>query len=163
MLSVFLYLLIAIFIFLSETCYYLQKLVSFARCCTYRNFFYPKLFLTNMFQLFFEPKFVGSNFSWLKTFSELNFLATQILLDQYVFHQNFLEQNFFERNFFGIRYFLGQIKFSNKSLISHSSRLTVSAWVSRVYQKFKFFELHLGNFFTAVNKYKELPKKMSAL
>ena len=33
------YLWLAIWLFLSETCYYLQKLVSFARCCTSRNFF----------------------------------------------------------------------------------------------------------------------------
>ena len=39
MLSVTFYLLLAIWIFLSETCYYLQKLVSFARCCMSRNFF----------------------------------------------------------------------------------------------------------------------------
>ena len=31
-------LLHAIWIFLSETCYDLQKLVPFARCCTSRNF-----------------------------------------------------------------------------------------------------------------------------
>ena len=29
-----------VWIFLSETCYYLQKLVPFARCCTSRNFYY---------------------------------------------------------------------------------------------------------------------------
>ena len=33
------YLCLAFWIFLSETCYYLQKLVPFARCCTSRNFF----------------------------------------------------------------------------------------------------------------------------
>ena len=33
------YLWLAIWIFLSETCYFLQKLVPFARCCTSRNFF----------------------------------------------------------------------------------------------------------------------------
>ena len=33
------YLCFAIWIFLSETCYNLQKLVPFARCCTSRNFF----------------------------------------------------------------------------------------------------------------------------
>ena len=38
-LSVTCYMLLAISIFISETCYYLQKLVSFARCCTSRNFF----------------------------------------------------------------------------------------------------------------------------
>ena len=34
------YLWLAIWLFLSETCYYLQKLVPFARCCTSRNFSY---------------------------------------------------------------------------------------------------------------------------
>ena len=35
----FLYVTCYLNLFISETCYYLQKLVSFARCCTSRNFF----------------------------------------------------------------------------------------------------------------------------
>ena len=35
----FLHMLLAFWIFLSKTCYYLQKLVSFRSCCTSRNFF----------------------------------------------------------------------------------------------------------------------------
>ena len=39
LLSVTFYMLLAIWIYLSETCYYLQKLVSFRSCCMSRNFF----------------------------------------------------------------------------------------------------------------------------
>ena len=39
LLSVTCYMLLANWIFLFETCYYLQKLFPFARCCTSRNFF----------------------------------------------------------------------------------------------------------------------------
>ena len=40
MLFITCYLWLAIWIFLYETCYFLQKLVPFARCCTSRNFWY---------------------------------------------------------------------------------------------------------------------------
>ena len=39
MMTVIRYLLVDIIIFFSKSCYYLQKLVFFARCCTSRNFF----------------------------------------------------------------------------------------------------------------------------
>ena len=38
-LSVTCCMLLAIWILISDTCYYLQKLVSFARCCTSRDFY----------------------------------------------------------------------------------------------------------------------------
>ena len=43
------YLWLAIWIFLSETCYYLQKLVRFARCCTSRIFFLKKWLFCHYF------------------------------------------------------------------------------------------------------------------
>ena len=65
MLSVTFYMLLAIRIFLSETCYYLQKLVPFARCCTSRNFWLDKIFglkkmLVGFFLLFLFLLWYGS-------------------------------------------------------------------------------------------------------
>ena len=46
------YLWLAIWIFLSETCYYLQKLAPFARCCTSRNFSFSVLGILSSLKVF---------------------------------------------------------------------------------------------------------------
>ena len=127
---------LAIWLFLSETCYYLQKLVPFALCCTSRNFFFNQNLHEQKFgltQIFLHPRFfLEAKFYWATNVSGPNY---------------FLDEKIYGPTFFGAKIFLEQIwcgpnLFCTKHCFGPEKMSPQKNIISKMFHDKKFFITH---------------------